>query len=67
MNHKRVCRWFEICPLKRFYDKGILDERWIDNYCKGNYMNCVRYAMEEEGISHQDNMMPDGTIDERLG
>ncbi|MCK4463659.1 MAG: uracil-DNA glycosylase [Candidatus Omnitrophica bacterium] len=66
MNHKETCKWFNVCPLKRFYEQGKLDRKWIENYCQGDYSKCVRYKMEEEGSYHPDNMMPDGTIDERL-
>ena len=66
MNRKETCKWFNVCPLKRFYEQGKLDRKWIENYCQGDYSKCVRYKMEEEGSYHPDNMMPDGTIDERL-
>jgi len=60
------CKWFEVCPLKRFYEEGKLDKKWIENYCKGNFRNCVRYKMEEKGISHPDNMLPNGEIRDDL-
>ena len=62
MSRKEVCKWFDACPLKRFYEQGKLDKEWIEDYCWGNYSQCVRYKMEEEGIYHPDNMMPDGKI-----
>jgi len=43
-----------------------LDKGWVKNYCWGDYLKCTRYKMEEEGLYHADNMMPDGIIDERL-
>ena len=66
MNHKEVCQWFEVCPLKRFYEQRNLSKKWIEDYCWGNYEKCARYKMEDKGIYHPDNMMPDGTIDENL-
>ena len=66
MNLKEVCKWYDFCPLKRFYEEGRLDKKWIEDYCKGDHPKCVRYKMEEKGIYHADNMMPDGTIDETL-
>ena len=66
MEHKATCKWFEVCPLKRFYQEGRLDKKWIEDFCQGDYAQCLRYNMEEEGIYHPDNMMPDGTIDENL-
>ena len=66
MRHKKTCRWYDMCPLKLFYEQGCLDKKWVEEYCLGDFSNCVRYKMEEGGLSHLDNMMPDGTIDERL-
>jgi len=66
MRRKEICMWFDLCPLKRFYDQGKLDKKWIEDYCFGNYSKCTRYKMEEEGVYHVDNMMPDGTIDKRF-
>jgi hypothetical protein len=66
MNSKSVCRWYDICPLKRFYERKVLDKRWVENYCWADYSNCVRCKMEENGVYHPDNMLPDGTIDEKL-
>jgi hypothetical protein len=67
MEPERVCKWYSLCPMKFFYEQGKLDEKWIKDYCHGNYSICVRYQMEEEGTYHPDNMMPDGMIDESLG
>ncbi|OYT27554.1 MAG: uracil-DNA glycosylase [Candidatus Altiarchaeales archaeon ex4484_96] len=63
---KKVCRWYPLCPMKRFFEEGGLDEKWVKKYCMGDYVDCVRYHMEKEGISHPDNMLPDGSIDESL-
>ncbi len=60
------CKWYRVCPMRRFYQAGKLDRKWIDNYCKGNWKICVRYKMEEKGKYHPDNMLPDGTIDNNL-
>jgi DNA polymerase len=60
------CRWYPLCPMKRFYEGGILDRKWIQLYCKGDWESCIRYQMEETGKMHPDWMLPDGTIDEKL-
>ncbi|OPX32622.1 MAG: uracil-DNA glycosylase [Candidatus Latescibacteria bacterium 4484_181] len=60
------CKWYPVCPMKRFYEKGKLDKKWIELYCKGDWESCVRYQMEEEGKPHPDWMLPDGTLDEKL-
>ena len=66
MSHKDICKWYNVCPLKRFYEQKVLDKRWVENYCWGDYPKCVRYKMEEKGSYHPDNMLPDGTIDKKL-
>ena len=60
------CKWFFVCPLKRFCDMGKLDQYWINFYCKGDWGSCIRYKMEERGEYHPDWMLPDGTFEETL-
>ena len=67
MSNKGVCKWYDTCPLKRFYEEGRLDKRWVEDYCWSVYSKCIRKKMEEEGVYHPDNMMPDGTTNEKLG
>ena len=62
----KTCKWFQICPLKRFYEEGRLEKKWIENYCKGDFKTCARYKMEEKGIPHPDNMLPNGEIRDEL-
>ena len=60
------CKWFEVCPMKEFYEKGLLDRKWVELYCKGDWENCIRYQMEERGEMHEDWLLPDGSIDKCL-
>ena len=60
------CKWYPMCPMKRFYEEGKLDKKWIELYCKGDWESCIRYQMEERGEPHPDWMLPDGTLDEKL-
>jgi uracil-DNA glycosylase family 4 len=62
----KTCKWYEVCPMKRYYEKGMLDKKWIELYCKGDWENCVRYHLEESGKPHADFMLPDGTLNEKL-
>jgi len=62
----KTCKWFEVCPLKRYYEEGKLKKKWIEDYCKGDYKNCVRYKMVEKGIPNPDNMLPNGEIRDDL-
>ncbi len=59
---KRECKWYRVCPMKRYYGKGLIEEKWVRDYCHGDWQNCVRYAMEEKGLYHEDWMLPDGTV-----
>ena len=60
------CKWYASCPMKHFYEAGSLDRKWIELYCNGDWLQCVRYHMEERGEPHPDQMLPDGSIDELL-
>jgi len=60
------CKWYPVCPMKRFYEEGELSGQWIDRYCKGDWESCIRYQMEEAGEYHPDWMLPDGTLNEKL-
>jgi uracil-DNA glycosylase family 4 len=57
------CKWYTVCPMKRSYEKGILNRKWVEFYCKGDWESCIRYKMEENGQYHPDWMLPDGSID----
>jgi hypothetical protein len=65
---KKVCRWYDdTSGMKRAYDKGLLDKRWIKNYCFEGGINCVRKKrFEQEGYVSPDYVLPDGTVDENL-
>jgi hypothetical protein len=52
--------------MKRFYEAGKIDKKWVENYCHGGNKSCQRYQMEERGEYHPDNMLPDGSIDQSL-
>jgi len=57
------CKWYSSCPMKRFYEEGRLDKKWIELYCKGDWESCIRYQMEERGELHPDWMLPNGSLD----
>lgn len=52
--------------MKYYYEQGILEKKWIEDYCHGDWSSCVRYHMEEKGQPHPDYMLPDGTLCEEL-
>ena len=59
---KKICKHFQNCPMKRFYEEGRLDKKWIESYCFNNGKNCIRYKLEEKKIYHPDKMLPNGEI-----
>jgi hypothetical protein len=65
-NYQKKCKWYDVCPMKYYYKQGLIDKKWIEQYCFGNNEKCKRYQMEERGEPHPDNMLPDGTIDKAL-
>lgn len=60
------CKWYSICPMKRYFEHGQLERKWIELYCKGDWEDCIRYQKEEKGVYHPDWMLPDGSINESL-
>ena len=65
-SHAQECKWYALCPMKRFYESGRLESEWIVSYCMNRGRNCVRFRLEEQGHFHPDWMLPDGTLDVRL-
>jgi len=63
-----ICKWYGVCPLRKFEEESKLSKKWAEEYCKSNdnWKNCKRYQLEEKGKTHPDNMMPDGSIDRNL-
>jgi len=60
------CKWYPVCPMRRFHEDGVLETKWTELYCKGDWESCVRYQMEENGEMHPDWMLPDGSLDLEL-
>ncbi len=54
------CKWFDVCPLRRFEREGIIDNFYRKKYCEGEFEKCERYKAEEKGIPHSDYLLPDG-------
>ena len=64
-----TCKWINLCPLRKFEREGKIGNSWAKNYCESsnNWEKCKRYQLEERGIFHPDNMLPNGEIDESIG
>ena len=65
---KDVCRWYDqTSGMKRAYDQGLIDKKWVEDYCWNGGTGCVRKRrFEEEGYVSPDYVLPDGKIDEKL-
>lgn len=66
MKGNNICEYYDVCPMKKFYEEGKLDEKWIKNYCFNNGERCKRKEMADKGIPHSDNILPNGKIDPSL-
>lgn len=68
MKKKNVCRWYNSTSgMKRAYEKGLLDKKWIENYCWNGGEDCIRKKkFEEKGYVSPDYILPDGTISEKI-
>lgn len=62
----KECKWYQVCPMKRYYELDMLDRKWVELYCKGDWESCIRYHMEESGEFHPDYMLPDGSLEKCL-
>jgi hypothetical protein len=68
MKNRNVCRWYnETSGMKRAYERGLLDKKWIEEYCLNGGKDCIRKRrFEGEGYVSPDYVLPDGTVDENL-
>lgn len=68
MAKANFCRWYnETSGVKRAYDLGLIDRKWVENYCWSCGGGCIRKKkFEEEGYVSPDYVLPDGTISEKV-
>lgn len=61
---KSVCRWYnETSGVKRAYDLGLIDKKWVEDYCRNGGRDCVRKRRYEgEGYVSPDYVLPDGSV-----
>jgi len=62
------CRWYnETSGVKRAYALGLIDKKWVQDYCWAGGRGCLRKKrFEEEGYVSPDYVLPDGTISEKV-
>jgi len=68
MKKKNLCVWYnETSGVKRAHDLGLIDGKWVENYCRNGGKGCVRKEkFEREGYVSPDYVLPDGTVSERV-
>ncbi len=68
MKNTEVCRWYdESSGVKRACDLGLIDKKWVEDYCLAGGSGCVRKKrFEKEGYVSPDYVLPDGTISEAV-
>jgi hypothetical protein len=68
MKKKDRCVWYnESSGVKWAYDLGLIDRKWVENYCRNDGKGCIRKKrFEEEGFISPSYVLPDGTISERV-
>lgn len=66
MDRANVCRWYnESSGVKRAYDLGLIDKKWVEEYCLVGGKGCIRKKrFEEEGYVSPDYILPDGSTSE---
>ncbi|MGI5818393.1 MAG: uracil-DNA glycosylase [Armatimonadota bacterium] len=59
----RICRWYnETSAIKRASDAGLIERRWVEQYCLRGGEGCVRKRrFEQEGVVSPDYVLPDGS------
>jgi hypothetical protein len=68
MGSKKICRWYnETSGVKRAYDLGLIEKKWVEEYCWEGGTGCVRKKrFEEEGYVSPDYVLPNGAVSERV-
>ena len=58
-----VCKWVDVCSLRKLEGENKISGKWKEEYClsEGNWRNCKRYKLEEEGVEHE-GVLPAGGI-----
>ena len=61
---KSVCRWYnETSGVKRACDLGLIDKKWVEDYCWNGGRDCIRKRRyESEGFVSPDYVLPDGSV-----
>lgn len=63
MADRNLCPWYNATSgIKRAYDAGVIERRWVEQYCWKGGVGCVRKRrFEEEGCVSPDYVLPDGS------
>lgn len=61
-----TCSYYNVCPVVRAYERGLVDTEWINMYCKSNWKDCARFQLEDPLSYEFEGVLPDGSIEEDL-
>jgi len=61
---RNICRWYNATSaIKRACDAGLIERKWIEEYCWKGGEGCVRKCrLEEQRCVSPDYLLPDGTV-----
>ena len=65
---KKLCVWYnESSGVKKSYDLGLIDGKWVESYCWKGGDGCVRKKrFEEEDYVSPDYVLPDGSVSNKV-
>jgi len=68
MSNSDICIWYNgSSGVKRACDAGLIDSKWVNDYCWQSGKECIRKKrFEEEGYVSPDYILPDGSISESV-
>jgi hypothetical protein len=64
-----MCKWYPVCPMKVFFERGVLDAHWIEQVCFGNRIQQVFSRMIpfcrqfQRDFKRREDMRQEGLID----
>ncbi len=68
MSGKDICTWYNSSSgVKRACGAGLIDMKWVQDYCWRDGKGCIRKRkFEEEGYVSPDYILPDGNVSEAV-
>lgn len=61
-----TCKWYQVCPMKRYYEQEKIDEKWVENYRLIFLFSILPYILNFILISTYPDYL-DGAKNRKLG